>query len=162
MHIFILLICFCSIFLFLYSIYILIGTTTPFHLPQSLITDSLLSSQRGWEPLEYPPTMACQVSVGLSLCRVRHILSHWGQTRQPSKGNSLHRLEQLKGYVPLWMVGASVPACVCSLVGGSISESLLDSRLVDSEGLLMALLFFQRPSILSRTLLKYSLSPVQC
>ena len=51
--------------LFLYSIYILIVTPIPFHLPQSLITDSLLSPQGGWEPLEYPPTMACQVSAGL-------------------------------------------------------------------------------------------------
>ena len=56
---------YCSIFLFIYSSYILIGTPIPFHLPQSLITDSLLSPQGGWEPLEYPPTMACQVSAGL-------------------------------------------------------------------------------------------------
>ena len=51
--------------LFLYSIYILIVTPIPFHLPQSLITDSLLSPQGGWEPIEYLPTMACQVSAGL-------------------------------------------------------------------------------------------------
>ena len=111
-----------------------------------------------------------------SLCRVRHILSHWGQTKQPSYGKNLHRQEQLKGHALLWMletpwrlssisttymVGASIPACVCSLVGGSISESLLGSGLVDSEGLLIDFLFLQRPSILSPTLLKYSLSPVQ-
>jgi hypothetical protein len=55
---------YCSIFLFIYSSYILIGTPIPFHLPQSLITDSLLSPQGGWEP---PPTMACQDSAELGM-----------------------------------------------------------------------------------------------
>ena len=43
---------------------------------------------------------------------------------------------------------------MCSLLGGSLSESLLGSGLVDSEGLLIDFLFLQRPSILSPTLLK--------
>lgn len=51
--------------LFIYSIYILIAIPSPFHITQSLIPDSFLSSQGGWEPLEYPPTMAYQVSAGL-------------------------------------------------------------------------------------------------
>ena len=55
-----------------------------------------------------------------------------------------------------------IPSCVCSLVGGSVSESLHVSRLVDTDGLFMDFLFIGRPLILSKTLLKDTLCSVQC
>jgi hypothetical protein len=53
------------------------------------------------------------------------------------------------------------PACVCSLVGGSVSERPHESRLEDSVGLLEKFLSPQGSSILPPTLPKDSPSSVQ-
>ena len=65
-----------------------------------------------------------------SLSRIRHIISHWGQTRQSS---AVYLCSGEGG---------------CCLVGGSVSGSSQGSRLVETAGLPMGLPSPSSPSIL--------------
>ena len=72
-----------------------------------------------------PPPPTSPFSEASSLYRIRHILSHWGQTRQ-----------SVLCYICLV---ALVPALVFSLVGGLVSPSSLASTLVVNVGITMGL-----------------------
>ena len=95
------------------------------------------------------------------------ILSHWGQTRQPSGGNRIHRQATQSVTAPSPVVGGPIwrpscistilsvedlgPAHVCSLVGGLVSGNTKESRLVDSVGFLIESLSPPGPSNLPPT-----------
>ena len=77
-----------------------------------------------------------------SLCQSRHILSHWGQTKQPWRVSYTSAT-----YVP----GGLVPIPVCSLVAGLVSESCQVSTLVDSVGLPVGFPSLSQLSVLAQT-----------
>jgi hypothetical protein len=124
------------------------------------------SNLRDWSSL--PPRNP--YSGTSSLCRARHILSHWGQTSNLIRGT--YSTDRQEGHTvvtvpdpfvggPIWrpsytsaayVHGASVQLFVCSLVSGSVSESRQGSGLVDSVGLSVEFLWPSGPSVLPPTL----------
>jgi hypothetical protein len=100
-----------------------------------------------------------------SVCRVRYILSHWGQTGQPcweiipQSGGSFRdkpcshcwetHIETELYICYIYSVGLS-PPCLCFFVGGSVAEREQGSRLVDSVGLLWSFFPLQSPQSFSQ------------
>ena len=105
------------------------------HLSSSLI----LRGRLPIHPSTHPHLMSTSIPLpwGIKFLRIKHILSHWGQTINPV----LHMCE-----------GGHRRAHICSLVGGLVCESSEGSRLVDSVGLPMGLQSLPATSVLPLTL----------
>jgi hypothetical protein len=104
---------------------------------------SFLFSPRGAPPTPYQPSFFPGVS---SLSRIRHIFSHWGQTRQ---------------FTAVDAPGSLWPAYVWYLVGDSVSGSSMGSRLVETAGFPMRLPSPSAPTILPLIQPHWSLTSVQ-
>jgi hypothetical protein len=122
---------FYSLFVYLFASQMLLLPVPPLRVPPSIPLSFAFEGATSTPPPVSPYPGAS------SLCRIRCILSHGGQTKQPPAT-----------CVP----GASDQLMMCSLVGGSVFGSSQGPRLVDTVGLPVGLPAPSGLSILPLTL----------